>query len=336
MSVPETQNSARTPVLVIGEEDYLAERQLEHLVGEFLSSTDRALNLDVVDGGAPVAELLTRLDTAPFFGPRRVVVVKRLEAMREADHEALVGYLERGDSPTIGLFVAKDLDRRRRLFLVFKRLGRIVECRPPAPRERPAWVMDRFAAHGKQASQGVAERLVALAGGSLRELENEVAKVSAYVGDSPHVTASDVEAIASRLGEASIFRLVDALGMRDASGAVVALSEILSTHEPLWVLFMVARQYRLIGRANSLAAQRVPSGALPERLGVHPFVARKVADQARRYRPGQFPQIFEALEGAERSIKTGMPPRLVLEALFVRLCLAGGSSPGKGASVGAP
>ncbi len=336
MSTAGTQGGSSGPVLIIGEEDYLAEGQLERLVEEVLSPEDRALNLDFVDGSTPVAEIVTRLDTAPFFGPRRVVVVRRLEAMREADHEALVGYLERGDSPSIGLFVAKELDRRRRLYLTFKRLGRIVECRPPAPREKPAWVADRFAAHGKQASQGVAERLVALAGGSLRELEHEVAKLSAYVGESPRVTVSDVEAIASRLGEASIFRLVDALGMRDASGAVVALSEILATHEPLWVLFMVARQYRLIGRANSLAGQRVPDGALPERLGVHPFVARKVSEQARRYKPAQFPQIFEALEGAERSIKTGMPARLVLEALFVRLCLPSGSGRGRGASVGAP
>jgi DNA polymerase III delta subunit len=53
---------------------------------------------------------------------------------------------------------------------------------------------------------------------------------------------------------------------------------------------------------------------------VHPFVARKVGEQARGYRADQFPGIFAALEGADRAIKTGRAPRLVLETLIVDFC----------------
>jgi len=117
---------ASAPTLIIGEEDYQAEEALERLIAKALTVEDRSLNLDVLDGAAPVGDLLTRLDTAPFFGPARVVVVRRLETMREADHEALIAYLERGDSPTNGVFVARDFDRRRRLLLTFKRVATII------------------------------------------------------------------------------------------------------------------------------------------------------------------------------------------------------------------
>ncbi len=312
---------ASSPTLIVGEEDYIAEEALARLIEKALPLEDRALNLDVLDAAGPIGELLTRLDTAPFFGPSRVVVIRRLEAMRDADQDALSAYLERGDSPTVGLYVARELDRRRRLFQTFRRVATIVECRPLAPRDLPAWVHKRITASGKRAAPGAAESLVALAGGSLRDLDHEVEKVTAYVGDRPQVTRADVEVIASRLGEASIFTLADAVGGGDVARALGALHDNLSTHEPLQVLFMIARQFRLILRARALA--RSLSGgdaALADRLGVHPFVARKVTEQARGYRADQFPDIFAALEGADRAIKTGSAPRLVLETLIVQLC----------------
>ncbi|MBI3998163.1 MAG: hypothetical protein HY355_03950, partial [Armatimonadetes bacterium] len=133
---------------------------------------------------------------------------------------------------------------------------------------------------------------------------------------------ADIESIATRLGEASIFTLVDAVGGGDAPAALRALHDNLATHEPLQVLFMIARQFRLILRAHALAGQGAAPSTVAERLRVQPFVARKVADQARGYRPERFPGIFAALEGADRAIKTGSPPRLVLETLIVRLSAA--------------
>lgn len=311
---------ANRPTLIIGEEDYLAEDALARLIHEALPE-DRALNLDVLDAAAPIGELLTRLDTAPFFGPCRVVVIRRLEAMRDADQDALSAYLERGDSPTVGLYVARELDRRKRLFQAFKRAATIIECRPLAARDLPAWVHKRIIASGKRAAPGATESLVALAGGSLRDLQHEVEKLAAYVGDRPQVTRTDVEAIASRLGEASIFTLADAVGGGDVAKALRALHDNLSSHEPLHVLFMITRQFRLILRARGLA-KSLSGGeaALADLLSVHPYVARKVTEQARGYRVDQFPGIFAALEGADQAIKSGSAPRLVLETLIVQLC----------------
>jgi DNA polymerase-3 subunit delta len=311
---------ADRPTLLIGEEDFLAEGILAGLINAALTPDDQRMNLDVLDATQPIGELLTRLDTAPFFGPARVVVIRRLEALRESEHEPLVAFLERGDHPTVAIFVARELDRRRRLFATFKRVARIIETKPLAPRDVPAWVAQRFTTTGKRAAPGTAERLAALAGGSLRDLAHEVDKVVTYVGERAAVTPADVDAIASRTGDASIFTLVDAIGGGNAPHALRALHDILATHEPLQVLFMVARQFRLILRAHTLIGARRPPADLAMRLGVHPFVARKLSEQARRYRAGQFAEIFAVIEDTDRMIKSGSPARLMLEWLFVRLC----------------
>jgi DNA polymerase-3 subunit delta len=327
--------------LLVGEEDFLADEILAGLVNEVLAPEDQRMNLDVLDATQPLGDVLTRLDTAPFFGPARVVVVRRVEAMRESEHEPLIAFLDRGGHPTVAIFIARELDRRRRLFATFKRVGRVIETKPLPPREVPAWAVRRFDAAGKRTAAGTGERLAALAGGSLRDLAHEVEKIVAYVGDRPTVTPADIDAIASHTGEASIFKCVDALGARDAAGALRALNDILATHEPLQVLFMVARQFRLILRAHTLIGARRPPADLAERLGVHPFVARKLSEQARGYQAGHFAPIFSAIEDTDRMIKSGSPARLMLEWLFVRLCEAdrrgaaprGPFSPRRGAGV---
>jgi DNA polymerase III subunit delta len=311
---------ANQATLLVGEEDFLADEILVGLINDVLAPDDQRMNLDNLDATQPVGELLTRLDTAPFFGPARVVVIRRLEVLKESEHDPLIAFLERGDHPTVAIFVARELDRRRRLFTTFKRVARIIETKPLPPREVPGWAARRFEAAGKRAAPGTAERLAAMAGGSLRDLAHEVEKVVAYTGDRPTVTPADIDAIASQTGEASIFTCVDALGARDAARALRALNDILSTHEPLQVLFMVARQFRLILRAHTLIGARRPPADLADRLGVHPFVARKLTDQVRGYQAGHFASIFAAIEDTDRMIKSGSPSRLMLEWLFVRLC----------------
>ena len=69
--------------LFVGEEDLLIEEGVDALIAQTLPPESRALNLDVVNAGStPVADLITRLDTLPFFGDRRVVVGRREPGVR--------------------------------------------------------------------------------------------------------------------------------------------------------------------------------------------------------------------------------------------------------------
>ena len=308
--------------LLHGEEDLLIDQALTTLLDRLLPPDERALNLDVVwPDEMSIADLITRLDTLPFFGQRRVVVVKGAEAWKAPEQERLATYLEQGIPPAGLIVVAQGLDRRRKLYTTIRRVGEIQEFPRMSVRQLPSWIADRARQAHRQFDPDAVEALIALVGSGLRQLTLEIEKVFAYAGERTRITRADVEAAVSRLSESTIFMLVDAIGEQRADHAVRHLTEILREEAPPYVLFMIARQFRLLYRASVLLAARKPSGALQEALGVPPFVARRIVEQARNFPTTSFPGLFARLQEADRAIKTGGHPRLALEMLIADLCV---------------
>jgi DNA polymerase-3 subunit delta len=149
----------------------------------------------------------------------------------------------------------------------------------------------------------------------------ELEKLVAYVGERSSITVRDVEAATSHLAESTIFMLVDAIGERRADAALRALAEILREEAPPYVLFMIARQFRMLLRTSTLVARRTTTPMLQQALGVPGFVARRYADQARNFPVSVFPPIFARLQEADYAVKTTGLPRLALETLIVTLCM---------------
>ncbi len=305
--------------LFLGEEDLLVEEGVRALIDRLLAPEDRALNLDVIDAATtPAAEITTRLDTLPFFGAQRVVLVQHLDELPADDLRVLEEYLARGVPPAAAIFTARALDRRGRLFRSFQKQGTIHPCDPLSPRDAPAWVARAAAALGKHLGPQAAGALVALAGTHLRTLALEVEKLAAYVGERQEITADDVDAVASRLAETSVFALTDAIGERNPRKALQALEALLQAEHPLPVLALIAAQYRRLARTVAAGARN--EAELAEAIGVHPYAARKLLAAAHHYRAEDFAEIFAQLEEADRAIKSTGRPELALETLVVRLC----------------
>jgi len=308
--------------LLHGEEDLLIEQALAALLDRLIPPGERGLNMDVLRGDeVAVADLITRVDTLPFFGRRRVVVLKDAEAMKAADQERLAAYLDQGPPPSALILVAQGLDRRRRLYATLRRVGDVQEFPRMSVRQLPAWIAARARQGGHRLDPDAVEALIALVGPGLRQLSLEMEKLFAYVQTRDPITRADVEAAVSRVSESTIFMLVDAIGEQRVDQALRHLREILREAAPPYVLFMVARQFRLLFRASVLLSKKRPPAALQEALGLPPYVARRMGDQARHFSPSIFPAIFARLQDADRAIKTTGHPELALETLVTELCL---------------
>lgn len=308
--------------LFVGEEDLLVEEGVRALIDELLPAEVRALNFDTLDAAAtPPAEIVLRLNTLPFFGDRRVVLVKDVDALPTEGLRVLEEHLSHGVPPTVAIFTARGIDRRSRLFKAIQQHGTVHPCDPPGWREVPVWV-ERYAARvRKKLKPPAAQHLVSLVGTDLRTLALEIEKLAAYVGDNPEITGADVEAVASHLAEASVFDLTDAIGARDARKAMAALQSLLQSEHPLPILAMIAGQFRRLARTVAVGARS--ESALAAAIGVHPYAARKLLALARHYRWRDFPPIFAEIEEADRAIKSTGQPELALETLVARLCSPG-------------
>lgn len=314
--------------MLLGEEEWLAEEALRSLVDAALAPGERDLNLDVLDAAdTPVGEILTRCETLPFFGSRRVVVLRRLERLRPADQDQLADYLDHGPPPSLLILLAERLDRRRRLFAVLQRVGRIIPCQRMDPEALPAWVRAQAEAAGKTMAPDAAEALVGLVGGALRELHSEIGKLVAFVGERRRITIDDVREAASHVAEATVFDLMDAVGERQAERALRLLGVVLAAEAPVRVLFMLGDQIRMLLRTKTLLerhppGRRPPADAIRNVLGTRAFLYDRYRAQVAAFGRMDMRRLLGLLVEADTEIKTGTkPPRLALETLIVGLCV---------------
>jgi DNA polymerase III subunit delta len=312
--------------LLLGEEDVRADEALRTILHEVVPDEERALNLDVIDAGTmPIQDVITRCETLPFFGARRAVVfnVRNPESWRAAEQDAFADYLNQGPPPSVLIIVAPRLDQRRRLSGVLQRKARVIRCDPLDPGQLPAWLIARARESGKTMTPEAANLLVELAGGGLRALGLEVAKLAAYAGGVETITAADVREVASHVAaQVTIFEVMDAVGHRRPDDAFRLLDSLIALGEPpLRILYMLEDQVRMLARVQELVDRGVRNRSdVQKALGSRAWRYRDYQKQVDAFGRIDVETLLGLLLETDGAIKTGqMPPRLALETLIVRM-----------------
>lgn len=310
---------------VVGEEAWLRRQEVERIVAAHLRPEERALNLDQLDAGeVDVLEILTRADTLPFFGDRRVVVVREVDRMPAHAQDRLASYLEAGPPASVLVLEAASLDRRRRLWAVLQRVAEVVEARPVDAPRAAAWVASRMKQLGKRITGEAARALVAAAGTDLHALAREVDKLAAYAGDRAVVDVRDVEAVASHGAEVSVFALTDAVAAADAVAALRALHTLLERESPVGLVALLASHFRALLYTEALWERRATPERVREVLGSRAWLYGRYQEQVRRLGRERLAELYQRIERTDLQLKTSAGVAEVsVQQLVVRLCGAG-------------
>ena len=121
----------------------------------------------------------------------------------------------------------------------------------------------------------------------------------------------------------SVFELIDAVGAGDRSAALSLLGGMMALREPaLRLLAMLARHVRQLWQARDLLNHGRPGvGDVASALGVLPFIATKLMDQARRLSPGRVAAMHEAIYQVDRALKMSkLDDERLMEQLVLQLC----------------
>src|SRR5512139_893559 len=300
----------------------------------------RDLNITVLDGRkTTLSEVQHAADAIPFLADKRLVIVDgllaRLASRKAKDGDeavpsgaakdflnGLIDYVPRLPDTTRLVFVEfQPLNPKHQLIkLAGQQKGKtVIECRQPAAAELPRWIIDRAKKRGGSIEPAAAQRLAALIGADLLRLDTEINKLITYVNAQRPITEKDVNLLVSDASASSVFDLVDALGRRDGQRAAHELHHLLDQGEnPLGLLAMIVRQYRLLILVKELQARSLSPDAMAKELGQHPFVIKKLNEQARNYRDStQLETIYRRLLEIETEIKTGQTSDVLALDLLV-------------------
>lgn len=320
--------------LVHGRERWFADRALE-LLKEALfggpgGDAARSVNYDVFAGRETKAEALaTAARTMPMFAARRLVVVRQAEKVTAPEWKAFSATYFADPIDTTTLFIdwgERKPDGRSRWVKNAGKNGVVAECKPLYDNEVPSFL--RFAAGraGKELTPGAASFLAQSVGSNLHALSDAIARLALFVGDSPRIDEPDVEAAVATTKAHEVWDLTDAVANRDLPAALTVLGRVRSQGaEAPQLLFHLHRTVRQLWLAKEAVAGGADRQALASALGVHPFVAGKVADSSRRFSIDALAEALVAVADAEVDTRSGglkgpVKDWVVMESLVGRLC----------------
>ena len=245
--------------LTIGAESYLcgqavsaiAEEALRGtLLREFNESNFSLLSTDPRQAIAAAEQL-------PMMSTRRVVSIADFAKLREADEEVLLRYVERPVDSSVVIFVARDLDKRKKLTKALFDNCTVVEFPPVPDGEARAWVKEHLKQLKVSADERALADLVTLVGTDIQTLYTELDKLATAAGETKRITVDLVDELIGRSRELSNFDLTDHLIARNRKGALEILYRLLADgSEPVMLIGLMASNYHRLALAKDLLTRQ--------------------------------------------------------------------------------
>lgn len=286
------------------------------------------LNISVLDGRkVTIEQLVAACEAHPFLADRRLVIV--YDALKHSKagkaREELRDYCERVPATCDLVFVEQDeVDRRHLLFTYLSKRGTVREFPLLSGPELLRWIERRAKSLQATIEPAAAQRLVDLAGNDSRTLANELAKLATYAGRGGTIDQAAVDRLVTDQQEQNLFTFIDDLSTRRLGAALRGARALIEDGQaPPYVLFMLARQIRILLHVRQLVAQRRRPDDIASELGLKPFVARKAAEQARNFTAAELVTAHDRLLELDHAIKTGkIQAETALELFVVEMCQA--------------
>ncbi|WP_293830709.1 DNA polymerase III subunit delta [uncultured Corynebacterium sp.] len=261
--------------LVLGEDDFLAERATKAIVaqaGEGVEVTTLRAG-DVSEGEIAMA-------TSPsLFAEDRVVVVKHAELAGKEPTEIL---LQACVNPAPGITLVVEHTgggRQKAMVKKFAKVAEVHKADPLKDNERRSWLMEEFRSHGVRPTPDVAAAVLESVGSDLRELASAVSQL---VSDTEgELTVEAVRAYYVGVAEVAGFDIADQAVAGRADRALASTRRALQLGtSPVSIAAALARK---VGDIAKLHGVRGNPDQLARTVGMHPYVAKKTIQVARQW-----------------------------------------------------
>ena len=303
--------------LFFGEEGYLKKQYRNKLLQAWNPDGD-TMNESRFEGkGIDVKEVISLGETMPFFSDRRIILLENTGFFKNQCPE-LAEYLNNLPDYLYLLFVEDEVDKRSKMFKMVKQIGRVVDFSVQDEKTLMRWVLGIMKREGKQITQRDMEHFLSKTGTDMSNIEKELEKLLCYTMDRSVITGEDIDAVCTTQINNRIFAMVQAVAEQNQKKALDLYYELLALKEPpMRILFLLVRQYRMLFHVKALANQGYGRKEIASKAGLHPFVAGKNMEQAKRFKMGQLRRVMEEGAQLEQDVKTGLLTDNLAVELFI-------------------
>ena len=312
------------PLYVLhGDEPFLKRQVLLALRQRALGdeSDDSAVSVHAGDK-AVFAAVYDELQTAPFFHPRRLVMVENADPFVTRFRTTLEKKV--GDLPETGVLVL-DVKTWAANTKLYKLVGdeSAIACKTPATNRLISWCTTWCRSrHGKELAGPAASLLVDLVGQEMGVLDQELEKLAVFVGQRQQIESADVDRLVGQSREEKTWIIFDAIAAGRAGEALSILERLFDQgEEPLRILGAFSMQLRRLAQAAYLSGQGKTLRTALEQAGVPPFALQSAEQQLRHLGRPRAERLYDWLLEVNVGMKGGspLPERTLLERFIVRL-----------------
>ncbi|MFO1513201.1 MAG: DNA polymerase III subunit delta [Verrucomicrobiota bacterium] len=358
--------------LVCGEDDFAAKQRAKQIYQQWcdaLGGMDHEIIEATVNNSGEALKALGKLrealQTLPFFGGGKAIWLRDCNFLgdeRTAQTSDVTESLaelaqELKEFPwqDVRLLVsAGKVDKRKTFYKTLEKIGRVESFDGWSVNDKDwvqqaeLWARKAIQTRTKQIGEDALAELITRVGPHPRQLDNEIEKLSLFVGERKEITEKDVNTICIRNKLSRAFALGDALGNRNLPTLLRCLDEelwemqfdkdkseigllygLISKVRALLMLKEMLREgwLKATDNYNNFKAQleRAPVSKLPadkryNPLALNPYVLFKALPQVRNYSEQELVGAIDALLRAnQRLVSSALDERLVLQQTLVQI-----------------
>lgn len=323
--------------LFYGREFYL----IENAIKVFKNTLNEGMidfNLDIIDGKeTSLTQVISSIETLPFMDDKKIVIIKDFELLKgkkknfsDSDEKYFIEHLDNIPETTVLVFIVYgDVDKRKSLVKKIDKSGIVFNCDKLSDMDLFKWVKKKFETNNVIIDNPQIMYFIEQEGyrdksseKTLSDLENEINKISAFVGKESKVTNDVIDKLSQKKVENDIFKLIDYIGERKSSNAMRILNDMIQEGESVLGIFaMIAKQFKVVMQVRQLQLEGYTSKTISERLKIHPFVAGKALKQANNFSDEIIIDMLNYILESDYKIKNGLiRDTLAVEMLVSKYC----------------
>ncbi len=313
------------PIVVLpGEERSLKQAVIQVVSKIVLGDQDHDASLTYFTGKTcDLTSVRDELWMVSMWSDKRLVIVEQANDFVSQNRGGLEKLLEKPAKKSVLVLDVNTWPKNTRLAKKAAKIGLVVECTELSGSHLTRWLQETCRQqHEKQLTRDAAELLTELAGNHLGLLEQELAKLAAYVGDHKRIVADDIRAMVGGWKAETTWVMTNAVRDGQLGLALDCLEKLLVAGEaPQKILGGISFVFRKLARATEIARQGTQLNAALREARVFPKDVAPSANYLRRIGRPNAEKLYHWLLDADGNLKTGsrISERVQLEQLLVQL-----------------
>lgn len=310
--------------LFYGPSEFRLEKVLDRIRRDFIPESARDFNLEIFYGGEDnPAEIIHHARSLPFLAKNRLLIVRRTEKFGAGDLESFTAYLEKPVESTCLIFVSSKTDFNKKFYKMIRASGRALHFQALKESQVVPWIKRAAKELGLDIEVEGCAYIHQIVGNNLRELHAELEKLYLRYGDR-RVGPEEVKELAIHSRIYSIFELMGKVSSKKCAESLDVLNRFLEEEDmrlaPLQVIGMLNRQVRLLWRTKAMLSKGRQTKEVAKNLGIPYFSAKDFASQSKLWTVGELERGLDLLYQADGLVKSGSPPKLLLENFILSVC----------------